>query len=158
MSEPIAYLLTWTCYGTWVHGDERGSVDTEHNAPDSPFLSPNPRRHATRKQQMRFSPCRLDPEARRTVSVLIVDHCKARGWTLHAVSVRTNHAHAVVSCDVTPQTAMSQLKAWATRRLRERGLHDAGAPVWTEGGSRRYIWTREGLRHAVEYVMEYQGD
>ncbi len=24
MSEPLAYLLTWTCYGTWLHGDRRG--------------------------------------------------------------------------------------------------------------------------------------
>ena len=23
--EPIAYFITWTCYGTWLPGDERGS-------------------------------------------------------------------------------------------------------------------------------------
>jgi len=30
-----AYLITFTTYGTWVHGDERGSVDREHNIPDA---------------------------------------------------------------------------------------------------------------------------
>ena len=24
--EPIAYLITWTTYGTWLSGDERGWV------------------------------------------------------------------------------------------------------------------------------------
>ena len=24
---PLAYLITFRCYGTWVHGDERGSMD-----------------------------------------------------------------------------------------------------------------------------------
>jgi len=24
---PLAYLITFRSYGTWLHGDERGSVD-----------------------------------------------------------------------------------------------------------------------------------
>ena len=27
MSDPLAYFITFTCYGNWLHGDERGSVD-----------------------------------------------------------------------------------------------------------------------------------
>ncbi|MCA9109357.1 MAG: hypothetical protein KDA52_05390 [Planctomycetaceae bacterium] len=27
MSEPLAFFLTWTTYGTWLPGDERGWVD-----------------------------------------------------------------------------------------------------------------------------------
>jgi hypothetical protein len=26
MNEPLAYYLTWTTYGTWLPGDERGWV------------------------------------------------------------------------------------------------------------------------------------
>ena len=26
-SWPLAFLLTWTTFGTWLHGDERGSMD-----------------------------------------------------------------------------------------------------------------------------------
>ena len=29
MKFPLAYLITWTTYGTWLHGDDRGSFD--HN-------------------------------------------------------------------------------------------------------------------------------
>ncbi len=28
---PLAYLITFRTYGTWLHGDERGSVDKNHN-------------------------------------------------------------------------------------------------------------------------------
>jgi hypothetical protein len=28
---PLAYLITFRCYGTWVHGDDRGSMDRKHN-------------------------------------------------------------------------------------------------------------------------------
>ena len=111
-----------------------------------------------RKRQMRFSTCRLGREARAVAFRSIVDHCRFRSWTLHAVNARSNHVHAVVSCDVHPKTAMSPLKAWATRKLRESGFRDCGEPVWAEGGSRRYLWTREELRRGVEYVLEYQGD
>ncbi len=53
---------------------------------------------------------------------------------------------------------MRQLKAWTTRRLREAGHVAAHAPVWTEGGSRRWLWNADSLRRAIEYVSIYQGD
>ena len=28
---PLAYLITFRSYGTWLHGDKRGSVDRFHN-------------------------------------------------------------------------------------------------------------------------------
>ena len=30
-AEPWAYLLTFACYGERLHGDQRGSVDPNHN-------------------------------------------------------------------------------------------------------------------------------
>jgi len=38
---PLAYLITFRCYGTWLHGDERGSVDRFHNQYQSPSAAPN---------------------------------------------------------------------------------------------------------------------
>ena len=28
---PLAHLSTFRSYGTWLHGDKRGSVDRSHN-------------------------------------------------------------------------------------------------------------------------------
>ncbi len=33
---PLAYLISFRCYGTWVHGDTRRSVDRKQNAYGTP--------------------------------------------------------------------------------------------------------------------------
>ncbi len=100
----------------------------------------------------------LGNSQRAVVTKIIADHCEIRGWSLLACNVRTNHVHVVVgNCGTTaPETVMSQLKAWATRRLREAGFIAADARVWTEHGSTRWINDEESLARAVEYVMNGQ--
>jgi hypothetical protein len=49
--EPFALLITWTCYGTWLPGDERGHVsnilhpeggfDPKENVPGAPIAPGN---------------------------------------------------------------------------------------------------------------------
>jgi hypothetical protein len=38
--QPLAYLITFRCYGTWLHGEQRGSTDRRHynryGTPDMP--------------------------------------------------------------------------------------------------------------------------
>jgi hypothetical protein len=36
---PIGYLITFRSYGTWLHGDERGSVDRNHRAYGTPMFA-----------------------------------------------------------------------------------------------------------------------
>jgi REP element-mobilizing transposase RayT len=158
MSEPLGYLLTWTCYGAWLHGDERGAVDADHNTPGTEFLPPDETRLRHEVRTMSHRPVTLSVSARRVVTDTVKAHCEFRSWTLHAANARTNHVHAVMSCNVHPKAAMKQLKSWTTRRLRERGLMPPDTPVWTEGGSRRWLWSAEDLRRAIEYVDDYQGD
>ncbi len=33
MDLPLAYFITFHCYGTWLQGDAPGSVDRSHNQP-----------------------------------------------------------------------------------------------------------------------------
>lgn len=43
MSERSAiYLLTWNTFGTWLHGDERGSVDRKGKTFREKFLDHDP--------------------------------------------------------------------------------------------------------------------
>jgi hypothetical protein len=41
---PLAYFITFHTYGTWIHGDDRGSVDRHHNLYGTPMLPPDPSR------------------------------------------------------------------------------------------------------------------
>lgn len=35
---PLAYFITFSCYGTWLHGGKETSVDRDHNIPNTEFL------------------------------------------------------------------------------------------------------------------------
>ncbi len=158
MSEPVAYLRTWTTYESWIPGDARGSVDREHNVPGAETLPLSAVRAGLERPRQRGATIRLAARARELVGRVIIEHCRIRGWTLHAFSVRPQHVHAVISCPVHPDEARNQLKAWSTRRLRERGCCAAQAQVWTEGGSDRWLRDAEALRPAIVYAGEQQGE
>ena len=91
------------------------------------------------------------------------DHCRIRNWELHAVNVRTNHVHVIVTADRDPDEVMNQLKAWTSRRLSERaGLKETVARKagrrhwWTEGGDVERIDDETYLQNAITYVTEGQ--
>lgn len=150
----MAYLLTWTCYGTWLHGDERGSVDRDHRRFGWPVVSPDDARREKNEARLKWPVVVLGDAARDVVQRVIMDHAHVRGWRVWAVNVRTNHVHTVISSkDATPEEMMSQLKAWATRRLCESGFAERGAKMWTEHGSTRYLWNDEAVAAAVRYVV-----
>ncbi|WP_146527097.1 transposase [Novipirellula artificiosorum] len=89
------------------------------------------------------------------VEQTIAKHCEIRDWSLHAVSVRTNHVHVVTTAPgYKPETVRDQLKTWCTRKLKPK--HSGRARFWTEGGSRRWINHEKDLEAAIVYVIEAQ--
>ncbi len=158
MPLPLAYFLTWTCHGTWLHGDARGSVDATHNARFTPFLAPDSKRMTREREKLDAPASHLTRHEQRIVHDTIVAHCQFRGWKLLAINVRSNHVHVVVVCpaDVLPERAMEQFKAWSTRKLREAGLRPPEKRVWTEHGSTRWINSEASLAAAITYVIEGQ--
>jgi REP element-mobilizing transposase RayT len=155
---PLAYFITFTTYGTWLHGREPGSVDKQHNEPGTPFLPPDPIREDAMRQNMREAPYLLDGPRRPVVLETIREVALHRRWRLLACHVRTNHVHIVVTAEAPPEKVMSDFKAYASRRLKER-LHEAvDCKRWTQHGSTRYLWTKEQVAAAVEYVIRGQGD
>jgi len=114
MPEPFAYFLTWSTYGTWLPGDERGWIEFRRG-----WQLPDGVRKLEAEARMSEDACRLDGEQRAVVERQVAETCKARGWELHAVNCRSNHAHVVVSAVQAPKVVRNQLKAWCTRRLKE---------------------------------------
>ena len=149
---PLAYLITFTCYGTWLHGTERGSVDSRHNIFDTPFIESNSERYEAMRKKMKEPPLFLTEQQRTAVTTVIAKVCAFRQWTFHECNVMTNHVHVVVSGDADPDKIMKDFKAYATRRLRESGELESHRTVWTEGGSTRFLWTQTSLTAAIEYV------
>lgn len=157
-TRPEGYLLTFTCYGTWPHGDERGSVDKDHNVYGWPRLESNPERVETMRRNLKYPPMDLTPEMCATVDAAIRETATYRKWLLAAVNVRTNHVHIVAHAPVSPEKMLNDFKAYATRGLRRAGLVAADRPVWCDGGSTVYLWKPLHVGGAIHYVLHRQGD
>jgi hypothetical protein len=126
---PLGYFITFRTYASWLHGDDRGSVDRTNNHFGTPMLSAHRGREAFDHRERSAAPFELDGVQRGIVDGAIRAVVVHRRWTLHALNVRTNHAHVVVTAVQTPERVMNTLKSWATRRLRESGLVDESQPV-----------------------------
>jgi len=109
MDRPIAYFITFSTYGTWLHGDERGSVDKGHNRVGSDFIDPN--MHLVRKQyaSLKNEQFEMNKEERSVVLNAIIEVCKVRRWVGYAVHVRRNHIHAVIGGAAEPEKMMHEL-------------------------------------------------
>jgi hypothetical protein len=102
MSVPVAYLITWTTYGTWLHGDDRGSVNNTHNVYGTPFLPPSPDLLRHSAKAMSSDAVVLEEKEREEVKESIIHTCRVKGWRVHAIHVRTSHVHTVVSAEAEP--------------------------------------------------------
>ena len=151
MSEPLAYHITWRTYGTRLPGHEEGWVKhkmlgiREGSAPLEKYA----------KGLMTEESVTLNQPQRAIVSATIREHCRIRGWTLHAVNARSNHVHVVVTADIHPDQVMSQFKAWCTRRLKE-ATTESPAKWWAIHGSTKWINELAYLEEAIRYVSESQ--
>ena len=149
MADPVAYLITWTTYGSWLPGDSRGWVE----AGTPGIQAPDAEKREETWDRMTGAPVALSEPQRTTVEKTIRDHCEIRGWRLHAVNVRSNHVHVVVTADRLPEEVLNQFKSWCSRRLNDGAT---GKRWWTKHGSTKWINDEDYLRNAVRYVLERQ--
>ncbi|UCD28298.1 MAG: transposase [Planctomycetota bacterium] len=95
----------------------------------------------------------MDKHHREIVERAIHEFCKFKNWDIHALNVRTNHIHLVVTAnDETPERVMTRLKCWASRRLNENKSIRNNRRWWTRHGSTRYINSKPSLLAAIDYV------
>jgi REP element-mobilizing transposase RayT len=153
----ITALISWTCYGQWLHGDARGSVDREHNVVGTPWLPADATVESSERQCMTEPPYVMDAARRSVVLAAIREVCAFRKWTLHAVHVRATHVHVVVSGAQTPERMMNDLKAYGSRALNKAGFDRPDCKRWTRHGSTRYINNESYLTAAINYVLHKQG-
>ena len=156
---PLAYLITFRCYGTWLHGDARGSYRRSHGVISG--VSRIPIRLGLRKAettQLKHPPVALNPKQRAIVEKAVREVCLHRKYRLRAINVRTNHVHTVVSALREPEPILDAFKSYATRALRQAGLMSARVKPWARHGSTIYLWKERDVDKTVEYVLLGQGD
>lgn len=110
------------------------------------------------KSELKQSPVVLNDSQRKAAESAIRELCEQRGYSLQAINVRSNHAHAVVSAQARPERIADAFKAFATKKLREEKLFPKGLRIWSRGRSRRYLWKPRHVAKAIDYVLYGQGD
>ena len=155
---PLAFFISFRCYGTWLHGDERGSIDRHNNNYRSPKYPKIEHWNDISSARLKYDPVKLDSNRRVSVEKAIRETCDKRNWRLLAVNVRTNHVHTVVAIGNKKATiALNAFKANATRQMREAGCWQNDHTPWADKGSERYLWTEKHVFDAVDYVLNGQG-
>ena len=151
MHFPLAYFITWTTYGTWLPGDARAWK--KWRAGHQP---PQPRLEAWCQTLMKERALTLSPAQRLRIEDVCRQHADIRNWQMHAMSVRSNHVHLVVSAAADPQKVRDQFKANATRVLRQPPHAIEQEHIWTRGGDIEFIDRESDLALVALYVTEAQ--
>jgi len=156
--QPIAFFLTYTTIGTWLHGREQGSVDKTHNKVGSLRIQPNAQRQDANEERLSNSKYLLDPPRRKIVLNTLKEVAVHRNWNLLAAHVRSNHVHVLINAIDSPEKLLNDFKAWSSRRLSEAFSEPNVTKRWTRHGSTIYLWTEDQLGDKLKYVIEGQGD
>ena len=157
------WLLTWTTYGTWLPGDDRGFVsnvldgegpEVKHNLPGT---KPDAKQRglllsatANRKGPAVF----LALGQAEVVLEQLSETAQYRGWDLLAVAIMGNHIHVIVGVpgDPDPATLIGIFKSYVSRLLNKHFCRPVSGTWWTESGSRRKLPDEAAVLAAIAYV------
>jgi REP element-mobilizing transposase RayT len=149
----IAYFISWTCYGTRIHGDERGTIDDAHNVFGTPFLPPDETRVSGVRCEMTETPWTMTSDKRLLVHEAMIRTAAIRSWRIIQMNVRTNHVHIVVDAPgQAPEHVAAIFKTWATRALKATTRHSGRTKFWTNQASTRHLFSNKDISEAVKYV------
>ena len=158
-SFPIAYLLTWRTFGTWLHGDERSSIQRGRDKRFGPVrMDGNVPLEESMGQAAKQEAVILTRQQRKCVDESVRATCEYRMFRLVAANIRSNHGHAVIRAAARPEKIVNDIKAYSTRALRNAGLIGVDQKVWARGASTRYLWKPASVEAAIEYVLYSQDD
>ena len=125
------WLLTWTTYGTWLPGDERGFVgavrqnsdgtQATHNQPGTEYDRERPHLEGFAKATQKLPTSRLTREQAAAVCKQIQATAAIRQWKLFAIAVMANHVHLVVGGpgDPEPNTLLRDFKSYCRPRTQQ---------------------------------------
>ena len=147
MGKMIGYMVTWTTYGTWLQGDERGYVRDGKVLPSDAGLE-----EANRKLQ-KFGPVRLTPKQKRVVEEAVLKEAERIGREILALAVCSNHVHLVAGKGKESiENAVSRYKNVSSSALKKTGLTKR---IWTRGFDKRFCFSGEQLEQKIKYVRRH---
>jgi REP element-mobilizing transposase RayT len=162
------WLLTWTTYGTWLPGEERGFVSPVRENADEKWRRQNqlgtaysrsmPGLKKAAQSRLKCPPIYLDIKQAQVIFRQFQETAAYRGWHLEAIAIMANHVHVVVSLesDVEPDVLLRDFKSYASRALNGRWNKPASGTWWAESGSKRKKSDQCAVENAICYVARQE--
>jgi REP element-mobilizing transposase RayT len=149
MAKTVGYMLTWTTYGTWLQGDERGYVK------DGQILRSDQKLVELCDKFQKGQTVMLRHEEKYVVRRAILEEAARIGYPIEALAVCSNHIHLVARYFSEPigQT-VSRCKNISTSVLKE---HGRSGRIWTRGFDKRFCFDRKDLIRRIQYVNNHNG-
>lgn len=164
----LAHHIIWTCYGTWLPNDPRGSTSKTVR---TDAISELGELHYGRKQVqplgrdirafyqnaksvLRFPILTLDEPARQVVAHALGEVIAADKLTCWACAVMPDHVHILIRKHrLSFEEMMNHFKDASAAALRAAGLFPHDHPVWTaHGGWSIFLDHPTDVRRTVGYV------
>ncbi|MBN1436951.1 MAG: transposase [Sedimentisphaerales bacterium] len=137
-------MLTWTTYGTWLQGDQRGWVK------DGALRDADLGLKIVNATNLKGSPVRLNTVQQEKVYRAILKHSAEKGHVILAMAVANNHVHLLIKgCDEEPGRLVARYKNNARKGL---GEEFGTGPVWTKGFNKRFCNNSRQLKGMVDYI------
>jgi REP element-mobilizing transposase RayT len=147
MQKLIAYMVTWTTYGTWLQGDERGYVK------EGETLEPNPALEKSNISSLKQQIITLNPLQKITAQNAIIEEAKKINHKIFAIAVCSNHIHLLVEKNQESiETATAIYKSAARKALYQTGIE---GKVWTKGFDKRFCFNERELKNRIEYINRH---
>ena len=142
-------MLTWTTYGTWLQGENKGWVK------DGKVFGGNKNILLQNQKNLKNEPIRLKRREKEIVRNCILEQAQRRGEKIKALSVFSNHVHVVIAGSYENiELVTRKYKAGATAALHKAGFA-CNQKIWTTGVDKRYCFDNKELHARVKYVMEH---
>jgi REP element-mobilizing transposase RayT len=162
---PFALFISWTCYGNWLPGDERGFVSNlllpgggslrKENVPGTPYRADDPLTRHQAGVLMNQPPTRLSPSQALAAAQSLVEAARKRSWRILRGAIMANHAHIVITdCPDDGAGVRKVLKGTSQADLSK--AVGVSKRWWTRGGSDHYLHTDEAILAAIRYVAEQE--
>jgi hypothetical protein len=145
MPDLLATMYTFTTYGTWLRGDERGWVEDGIPWPPNPYIEENDRR------RMKHEPFLFDSRRLLGIGTFIGNSLRQRlGLRIAAMTVQVWHVHFIVG----PTDHLPPVVAKCAKDAVRWGLRVA-RPIWTDGYDKRFCFDDEAALARMEYVEKH---
>jgi REP element-mobilizing transposase RayT len=161
------WFLTWTMYGNWLPGDDRGFVSNvregagpgvRHNKSGTEFDSKMRGLHQSAQSKLKCPPVKICSAQAEILLSQFHETAAIRGWQIYAVAIMANHCHIVVGVlgDPESETILRDLKSYGSRSLNRKWKCPASDTWWTESGSKRKLIDRQAILAAIQYVIDQE--